>query len=274
MAPAPDLLHTALNRHASQQRTSDGEPLSPQALERLRLSSDDDEQIEVRTPLASVAGSVASSPSSSRSASPTRASAGRRKGGGAGKPRRDKTKEREKSEAMKNPVDPFLRFPGQVLGRVLSYLGYQDLTKVGLVSKRWRRSQTLNYTWFLLLQSYTFTDPAHRTPTYAESTGLPTWRSSEASQDWAAHFASIYQQPDVPEGDESDHDENGLTLKEERELKWRDENEADELAGMDKNAMREFYKSLGNKKMKGKRFKGGVRTHEGDGLGPPADAEA
>ena len=46
----------------------------------------------------------------------------------------------------------------------------------------------------------------------------------------------------MPEGDESDHDENGLTLKEERELKWRDENEADELAGMDKNAMREFYK--------------------------------
>lgn len=159
MAPAPDLLHTALNRHASQQRTSDGEPLSPQALERLRLSSDDDEQIEVRTPLGSVAGSVASSPSSSRSASPTRAAAGKRKGG-AGKPRRDKTKEREKSEAMKNPLDPFLRFPGQVLGRVLGYLGYQDLTRVGLVSKRWRRSQTLSASSPLVSGAARLTMPA------------------------------------------------------------------------------------------------------------------
>lgn len=31
-------------------------------------------------------------------------------------------------------------------------------------------------------------------------------------------------------------------MKEERELRWKEENEASELAGMDKNAMREFYK--------------------------------
>lgn len=31
-------------------------------------------------------------------------------------------------------------------------------------------------------------------------------------------------------------------MKEERELKWKEENEASELQGMDKNAMREFYK--------------------------------
>ncbi|BGP42286.1 hypothetical protein JCM10449v2_006291 [Rhodotorula kratochvilovae] len=269
MPPPADLLHAALNRHAAAHpRGPDGEPLSPQALERLRLS-DEDEQIEVRTPIGSVAGSIASSPSSSRSTSPTRA-VNRRKGG-AGKPRRDKTKEREKAEAMKNPVDPFLRFPGQVLGRVLSYLEYPDLTRVGMVSKRWRRSQTLNYTWYLLLQNYTFIDPKDRTPTYAESTGLPTWRASEASEDWAARFASIFTRPEVEEGEESEHDENGLTLKEERELKWRDENEASELAGMDKNAMREFYKGLRNKKVKGKSFKGGLRTHEGDGLGPAAE---
>lgn len=152
MTPAPDLLHTALNRHATQYRGSDGEPLSPSALERLHLADEHDERIEVRTPAASTAGSVASSPSSSRSASPTRA-AGKRKGG-AGKPRRDKTKEREKSEAMKNPSDPFLRFPGPVLGRVLGELGYHDLLSVGLVCKRWRRSQTLSeYSWLRWLLS-------------------------------------------------------------------------------------------------------------------------
>ncbi|GJN92375.1 hypothetical protein Rhopal_005405-T1 [Rhodotorula paludigena] len=269
MTPAPDLLHTALNRHATQYRGSDGEPLSPSALERLHLADEHDERIEVRTPAASTAGSVASSPSSSRSASPTRA-AGKRKGG-AEKPRRDKTKEREKSEAMKNPSDPFLRFPGPVLGRVLGELGYHDLLSVGLVCKRWRRSQTLNYSWYLLLDDYTYTSPSDRRRKYAETNGVPTWRSSEASQDWAAHFASIFRRDDVEEREPQDTDENGLTMKEERELKWKEENEASELAGMDKNAMREFYKGLRNKKVKGKSFKGSVRTIEGDGLGDVAE---
>lgn len=138
-----DLLHRALNRHASQARGPDGEPLSPPAIDRLHLASDDDEQIEVCTPVPSNAGSVASTPASSRSASPTRAGAGKRRGG-AGKPRRDKTKEREKAEAMRNPLDPFLRFPNVVLGRILGELNANDLLAVGLVCKRWRRSQTLS----------------------------------------------------------------------------------------------------------------------------------
>lgn len=42
--------------------------------------------------------------------------------------------------------------------------------------------------------------------------------------------------------EETEVDENGLTMKEERELKWKEENEASEMAGMDKVAMREYYK--------------------------------
>lgn len=140
-----DLLHEALNRHAGQLRGRDGELLSPR-FERLALSGSDDENelVEVRTPMtASVAGSVESTPASSRSASPSRAGANRKKGG-AGKPRRDKAKEREKAEQMRNPIDPFLRFPGEVLGRVLGDLDVRDLLAVGLVCKRWRRSQTLS----------------------------------------------------------------------------------------------------------------------------------
>lgn len=37
-------------------------------------------------------------------------------------------------------------------------------------------------------------------------------------------------------------DENGLTLKEERELKWAEENEAQEALGLDKVQMRQYYK--------------------------------
>ena len=143
-----DLLHAALNRHASQIRGPDGELLSPRSLDRLALSSDDEnELVEVKTPMTmSVAGSVDSTPASSRSASPSRAGGGgggKRKGG-AGKPRRDKAKEREKAEQMRNPVDPFLRFPGPVLGRILGDFDVHDLQNVGLVCKRWRRSQTLS----------------------------------------------------------------------------------------------------------------------------------
>ncbi|BGP57150.1 hypothetical protein JCM8202_005412 [Rhodotorula sphaerocarpa] len=266
-----DLLHTALHRHASQLRSPDGEPLSPPLVDRLALSGSDDENelVEVRTPMtASIAGSVESTPASSRSASPSRAGGGKRKGG-AGKPRRDKAKEREKADQMRNPIDPFLRFPGEVLGRVLGELDVRDLQSVGLVCKRWRRSQTLNYTWFLLLESYTFENPADRRRKYADSNGVPTWRKGDAQQDWAQRFANVFAH-DASETVESDHDENGLTLKEERELKWKEENEASEMDGMDKNAMREYYKGLKNKKVKGKYGKGAIRTVEGDGLGDVA----
>lgn len=101
---------------------------------------------------------------------------------------------------------------------------------------------TADYSWYLLLDDYTYTSPSDRRRKYAETNGVPTWRSSEASQDWAAHFASIFRRDDVEEREPQDTDENGLTMKEERELKWKEENEASELAGMDKNAMREFYK--------------------------------
>lgn len=140
--PAPDLLHDALRRATSRSRNAQDPALSP-TLRDFHLGSDDDEQIEVRTPLPSYPGSVASSAASSRSTSPTRAAAGRKSKGG-GKPRRDKAKEQAKAEAMKNPFDPFLRFPGEVLGRVLGGLGAEDLLAVGLVCKRWKRSQTLS----------------------------------------------------------------------------------------------------------------------------------
>ena len=47
---------------------------------------------------------------------------------------------------------------------------------------------------------------------------------------------------DDTETKEADVDENGLTMKEERELKWAQENEELETAGMDKVAMRAYYK--------------------------------
>ncbi|GAA6024407.1 hypothetical protein JCM11491_003543 [Sporobolomyces phaffii] len=265
MSPPHDLLHDALKRATSRSRTA----TSPPALDSLSL--DAEPLIDVATPApSSRSSSVASTPAGSRSSSPNRSgsgSGGGKKGGGAGKPRRDKTKERQKAEQNKNPLDPINRFPGQVNGRIFGELLATDLLACGLVCKRWRRSQTLNYTWYLLLQDLTWHSPEERTATtYAEADGLPKWRASDAKQDWAAHFANIMRRDDL-ESKEADVDENGLTMKEERELKWQHENDEEELAGVDKVAMRAYYKSLGNKKVKGKSWKGGVRTHEGDGLG-------
>ena len=126
-----DLLHEALNRHAR------GSTEPPNVKD---LSLSDDDEIEVRTPVPSTpSGSGQSTPSSSRSSSPSR------KGkGGAGKPRRDKTKEREKAEQNKRTMDPLVKFPGRVNGRIFGDLGVDDLLTCGLVCKKWRASQTIS----------------------------------------------------------------------------------------------------------------------------------
>ncbi|GAA6064720.1 hypothetical protein JCM10212_005843, partial [Sporobolomyces blumeae] len=135
MSPPHDLLHDALNRATSRSRTGQ----SPPPIESLRLS-DPDELVDVVTPApSSPASSRGSTPAGSRSSSPSRS--GRK--GGAGKPRRDKTKERMKAEQNKNPRDPINRFPGEVNGRIFGELLATDLLACGLVCKRWRRSQTL-----------------------------------------------------------------------------------------------------------------------------------
>lgn len=251
--PTSDLLHEALNRHAR-------ETTSP-PLHALSLSDNDDDEIPVRTPLPSSPNSGASTPSgsatSSRSSSPSR----RKGGGGAGKPRRDKTKEREKAELNKRTMDPLIKFPGEVSGRIYGELGVDDLLRCGLVCKKWRASQTISqslllgshparadhlqrttdYTWYLLLQSLTYVEPSQRKPAYSATNGLPTWLRSESKEDWAARFASIHRRDDLEERD-PERDEDGLTMKEERELKWVEENEEAEMAGMDKGQMRAYYK--------------------------------
>lgn len=155
------MLQQALHRHAlqsssaggggggdetSNQATATAGGLGTVALHALTLSDDDNEEIEVRTPGASTPVSTTSTPSGSRagSRSSSPSGQGKRRGGGAGKPRRDKSKELAKAEQNKNPLDPINRFPGEVNGRIFGELGVDELLACGLVSKRWRRSQTLS----------------------------------------------------------------------------------------------------------------------------------
>ncbi|KAM0756353.1 hypothetical protein T439DRAFT_321056 [Meredithblackwellia eburnea MCA 4105] len=276
---ASDLLHDALTRHAQQSSITSNSITTTPNIAQLSLSDDDDEAlIQVRTPLnpsTPATTSRASTPGTSRSSSPTRsqqnaANAAKnltaKPRSGAGKPRRDKTKEREKALANQNSMDPLSKFPGEISGRIFGELDHRDLLRCGLVSKRWRRSATINYTWYLLLQSHTYVDPISKP--YKDSSALPTWRRGDSKVDWAARFASIFKRDETVIV-ESETDENGLTQKEEHEAKWAEENEAN--AGGDKNAMRSYYKSLGNSKVKGKTGKGLTRTWDEDGLGGGGD---
>ena len=96
-----------------------------------------------------------------------------------------------------------------------------------------------DYTWYLLIQSQTYTPTP--TPTASGST-LPTWRRGDSKIDWSAEYATIHRPVVVEEDDgEEGVDDEGVTMREEREEKWREENEG-VTAGMDKVEARKFYK--------------------------------
>lgn len=117
---------------------------------------------------------------------------------------------------------------------------------------------TKDYTWFMLLQRLTWIPQTGSKP-YDETDGLPKWRKADSKVDWAQRFANMYKDDAGNSREESEFDENGLTMKEERELKWREENE-DANRPLSKNEAREMYKLMKNSKTKGKSGKGGERT--------------
>lgn len=165
-----DLLHEALHRAAASASPPDvnrlsladegslSPPTSPSA-HGAALAGSDDELIPVRTPAFTTPGgsqatSVASTPDVSRPGSPTNehggpSTPGRRPGAssrksGKGKPRRDKTKEREKAERNRLTRDPLVKFPHEISSRIFAALGEHDLATCMAVCKRWRRSQTIS----------------------------------------------------------------------------------------------------------------------------------
>lgn len=178
MAP-PDLLHSALNRAAQQAAESEGAAfprgrLSPPSIESLSLAADspspsllsptststnasatttsaesEDDLIAVLTPFATPLSTPSVSRNTSRSSSPTRR-AGSTKGSGAGKPRRDKSKELAKAQANKlgadgtGSRDPLARLENTLSGRIFQELGSEDLLACGAVCRKWRNSQTLS----------------------------------------------------------------------------------------------------------------------------------
>lgn len=103
----------------------------------------------------------------------------------------------------------------------------------------------LDYTWYNLLQMLTYEpSAAPLTPSAPTSSAaaLLLWTRRDSKIDWAARFASVFRRDDLedPEGD--DRDEEGMTMKERREEKWKVENDQEQETKMDKVAMRLWYK--------------------------------
>ena len=189
MSP-PDLLQSALKRAALQAAESENPSprarASPPTLDSLSLSSSstgqaststgqppgshsqkesfpiesEDDLIAVLTPSATPFGTPTASRNTSRSSSPTRRSSSNKLGGGgAGKPRRDKSKELAKSQANKlgadgtGSRDPLVKFEREVTGRIFGGLGSEDLLACGGVCKKWRGSQTLSQSFSVIAYS-------------------------------------------------------------------------------------------------------------------------
>ncbi|GHJ89264.1 hypothetical protein NliqN6_5666 [Naganishia liquefaciens] len=124
--------------------------------------------------------------------------------------------------ALKSPTrDPLRVFPSALAVRIFLQLDIKSLARCNRVSKRWRKSSTLNYTWFLHCRALTLPQPppthaSRRLPTdpdpddpnsgydpYLKHRGLPLvttpiptsatpqWSKRESKRDWRPAFRDL-----------------------------------------------------------------------------------
>ncbi|KAJ7652140.1 hypothetical protein DFH06DRAFT_1206883 [Mycena polygramma] len=151
--------------------------------------------------------------------------------------------------------------PTEVSQRVFRELPLKDLAKCALVSKKWSRSQTINYVWFQHYRNENFHDAS-----------LPAgkWTKRESKQNWrVVHLQNGRRSPQSGangfsrgSGYSSPMMSGAQTPRELKEEKWRQEAET---TAPGKIEMRSMYKELGGRKSKEKSKFGssGVRDKGG-----------
>uniref|UniRef100_A0A0W0FHX1 F-box domain-containing protein n=1 Tax=Moniliophthora roreri TaxID=221103 RepID=A0A0W0FHX1_MONRR len=169
-----------------------------------------------------------------------------------------------KSSSPSNSKDPLRLFPTQVSQRIFSHLSVKDLARCSRVSRKWNKSQTLNYVWFQHYRRDNFHD---------DSLPPGKWTKRESKQNWRlTHIKSLAERADTSydtTGINSHRTRSGYaspgamnggsgyqTPKEVREEKWRLEAESRDSPG--KVEMRAMYKELGGRKSKAKGSVGAV----------------
>ncbi|KIK66053.1 hypothetical protein GYMLUDRAFT_239702 [Collybiopsis luxurians FD-317 M1] len=161
-------------------------------------------------------------------------------------------------------TDPLKAFPTELSQRIFNKLSIRDLAKCALVSKKWNRSQTINYVWFQRYRKENFHD---------ESLPPGKWTRRESKQNWRLTYLksnsnrsptngsfSGYSTPSSPK---SGYGSGYQTPREIKEERWRQENEATATPG--KIEMRAIYKEMGGRKSRAKTKLGssGVRDKGG-----------
>ncbi|KAK0478193.1 hypothetical protein IW261DRAFT_1551599 [Armillaria novae-zelandiae] len=156
--------------------------------------------------------------------------------------------------------DPLKVFPTEVSQKIFARLTLPELAKCALVSKKWSRSQTINYVWFQHYRKENFHD---------ESLPPGKWTKRESKQNWRLmHSQSLSSRSKSTNGySGSGRSTPSLsgnqTPRELKEEKWRLEAEAAARPG--KVEMRGMYKELGGRKSRGKTKLGssGIRDKGG-----------
>ncbi|KDQ30267.1 hypothetical protein PLEOSDRAFT_1088320 [Pleurotus ostreatus PC15] len=163
-------------------------------------------------------------------------------------------------------TDPLRALPTEISQKVFGRLSITELARCARVSKKWNRSQSINYVWFQHYRKENFHD---------ESLPPGKWTKRESKQNWRIVYiqSQASKEPSMnattkamrgsgytsPSGTASGYQ----TPREIREEKWKLEAEASVKPG--KVEMREMYRDLGGRKSKTK-FKmaaGGIRDKGG-----------
>ncbi|KAF5356124.1 hypothetical protein D9756_004286 [Leucocoprinus leucothites] len=185
----------------------------------------DDEIVNVASPI--------TSPSNTRPSSPTLKGAAGRK---VPKPLHLSTRSR---------TDPLRALPTDLSQRIFSRLSLSDLARCSRVSKKWNRSQTINYVWFQHYRKENFHD---------ESLPPGKWTKRESKQNWRViHLKTLRDRspPSTPFSRSSSAYNSGYqTPREIKEEQWRIE--AEPTSRPSKIEMREMYKELGGRKARSK----------------------
>ncbi|KAI0668629.1 hypothetical protein C8Q78DRAFT_1045233 [Trametes maxima] len=161
-----------------------------------------------------------------------------------------------------NSTDPLRAFPTDLSQRIFSLLSIRELARCSRVSRRWNKSQTLNYVWFQHYRKENFHD---------ESLPPGKWTKRESKQNWRTIYLGSVPNRPAPTMSRSGYESprsGQQTPREMREEKWKQEAEA--TSKPTKVEMREMYKELGGRKARGKGKlggQGGMRDRGGWGGG-------
>jgi len=208
---------------------------APQFSSSRQFEEDSDEELisVVSTP-GTPARSRAPSRPNSRPVSPTRRTTLRSAPGSAAAPK-------------PLPSDPLKVFPTLISQRIFRWLSIPDLASCSSVSRKWNKSQTLNYIWFQHYRKENFHD---------ESLPPGKWTRRESKQNWRLTFLSTTAKKSPPSspirsrgsGRTSPSRSGNQTPKEINEERWK----LEEQVRPGKTEMREMYKELGGRKSRAK----------------------